>query len=314
MNLFNGVFSKSSAFSMVVSDPSSTSHGRHRRSVDYSTNVHSSSSNPSLERDRNLASSSERQSSSDRDLTMNSDAGGSMERQSFERASPTVPQGHSFIKPKAIKPNSNFGFLSNCNINSMKGFGVNSPFYWMKYQMILQNHHQAPNPVNVVSEESRDEHRHFQQDEGDDQSPPEKMVGKLTASERKRKVEKYLMKKRKKSQGVRYECRKNLAQKRLRYQGRFISAKEAEKLDQRLIYNPSNALVPKPIFHTFKDTARWRKKCSYQKLHSASVDSLECRKSCQPAATGNSQMDVQSETNGPAQLQPDNIQIDFDAI
>jgi hypothetical protein len=245
---------------------------------------------------------------------MNSDAGGSMERQSFEMASPAVPQGHSFIKPKAIKPNSNFSFLQNRNINTIKGFGVNSPFYWMKYQMIFQNQPNGVQSAQTASPNGGETIFKTVQNEVAAPSTPEKMVGKLTASERKRKVEKYLQKKRKKSQGVRYECRKNLAQKRLRYQGRFISAKEAEKLDQRLIYNPSNALVPKPIFHTFKDTARWRKKCSYQKLHSASVDSLECKKSCDSAAPRNENLDVVPEINSDFKADDDSMQIDCDAI
>ena len=59
----------------------------------------------------------------------------------------------------------------------------------------------------------------------------------------------------------------SLAQRRLRYQGRFISAKEAEKLDPNLIYDPNSHLIPKPIFQTFKDTTRWRKRYSHSKFY-----------------------------------------------
>lgn len=102
------------------------------------------------------------------------------------------------------------------------------------------------------------------------------MIGKLTFSERKAKVDRYLQKKRRKSKMVRYECRKKLAQKRLRYQGRFISDSEAEKLGKKLVYNPNNPLIPKPIFHTCKDPDRWRKRCASRL---ASLDSLESNQS-----------------------------------
>lgn len=116
MNLFNGVFGKSSAFSKVKGDHSTESQFRHRRSVDLSSNMHSSSSNPSIEGRRSYEYSSERNSSSsERDISMNSDNAGSCERGKYFHESPIVTPGNFLLKPKPIKPtqNSNYGFLSN---------------------------------------------------------------------------------------------------------------------------------------------------------------------------------------------------------
>jgi hypothetical protein len=116
MHLFNGVFSKNSAFSKVNTDNSRGSVERHGGSFDLTNNLHSSASNPSLEDKRELRFSSERgSSSSERDLSMNSEKPGSLDRVKFNTGSPLLPQGQTFFKPKAIKPTtgSNFGFLSN---------------------------------------------------------------------------------------------------------------------------------------------------------------------------------------------------------
>jgi len=113
----------------------------------------------------------------------------------------------------------------------------------------------------------------------DPDEPNQHMVGRLTFEQRKQKVDRYLQKKRRRSKVVRYECRKKLAQKRLRYQGRFISEGEAEKLDKFLVYNPNDNLVPKPIFRTFKDTTRWKRRCGNKRLLD-SIDSDESKNSC----------------------------------
>lgn len=116
MNLFNGVFSKNSAFSKVNTDNGRGSVERHGGSFDLTNNLHSSASNPSLEDKRGLRFSSERDSSSsERDLSMNSDEPGLLDRVKLHTGSPLLPQGQTYFKPKAIKPitGSNFGFLSN---------------------------------------------------------------------------------------------------------------------------------------------------------------------------------------------------------
>jgi hypothetical protein len=81
MNLLNGVFYKGSAFTKVSSDSTPSSLERHGRSMDHSTDMTSKSSNPSLEERSKIVYSSERySSSSDRDMSINSDKRRSIER------------------------------------------------------------------------------------------------------------------------------------------------------------------------------------------------------------------------------------------
>ena len=82
----------------------------------------------------------------------------------------------------------------------------------------------------------------------------EKMVGLLTESERKVKVDRYLDKKkrRKGEKSVRYECRQDLASKRFRYQGRFIRFEDLHKYKGKLIIDYTGRKLVKPIFQITK--------------------------------------------------------------
>uniref|UniRef100_A0A7S3NVU2 CCT domain-containing protein n=1 Tax=Euplotes crassus TaxID=5936 RepID=A0A7S3NVU2_EUPCR len=82
----------------------------------------------------------------------------------------------------------------------------------------------------------------------------EKMVGLLTASERKLKVQRYLDKKKRRrgEKSVRYECRQDLASKRFRYQGRFIRFEDLHKFKGKLIIDYTERKLIKPIFQITK--------------------------------------------------------------
>ena len=78
MNLLNGVFSKSSAFSKVKADGSSEINHRESRSLNNYSNIPSNSANSSLEARKTFVSSAERySSSSEREISLNSEYGGS---------------------------------------------------------------------------------------------------------------------------------------------------------------------------------------------------------------------------------------------
>jgi hypothetical protein len=61
---------------------------------------------------------------------------------------------------------------------------------------------------------------------------PKKMMGGLTSEQRQEKIDRYLEKRRRRSftKKVAYDCRKKVADQRIRVKGRFVTRKQALEL------------------------------------------------------------------------------------
>ena len=119
-----------------------------------------------------------------------------------------IPNAKIF-NPKAINPSSgsNFKFLAKYKIDGMNPFGINQSFVWMKYQMMMNQGTKANN-ITQLSTQSVIKYSplpfsNLKRDSKGERQ--EKMIGKLTETERKKKVERYLQKRKRKSKAVRYE-------------------------------------------------------------------------------------------------------------
>lgn len=88
---------------------------------------------------------------------------------------------------------------------------------------------------------------------------------------RMNKVRKYWLKKHRRitAKKVRYGCRQNLARQRFRFQGRFITKAEMEKLDPEQIYDPNVRFAPR-VKQIFKITKEHNKSMSCRSCHSNS--------------------------------------------
>ena len=199
MNLFDGLFQRKSAFTQVNPNSKNEAEVRLSRVLENQNNLISNSTNNSSEVRNSQTISSERySSSSERDFSMRSENTGSMDRKCFNPPSPLLSHNDDFTKPKAVKPSwtNKFNFLSRWNINSINSLHMNSSLYWMKYQMMLKPQNQMLKLSDDTSQKKNDFLlSSFESSNSEIWQPEEeKMVGKLTASERKQKVDRYLQK------------------------------------------------------------------------------------------------------------------------
>lgn len=102
----------------------------------------------------------------------------------------------------------------------------------------------------------------------------EGMIGLLTTEQRQAKVKRYLEKKRRRKElnnsKVRYECRKDLADRRYRLQGRFVRLEDIKRLEKDYIFDSRTKKLIKPIFQTEKVLGGYKSLSSNSHLNSDS--------------------------------------------